>query len=72
LPTDVAKFTTERDECDHFRGEESDNPARQKQIAAALNKYCKGTDRKLKALKDKYHGQEPVMAVLKKYDEQVE
>jgi hypothetical protein len=72
LPPDVAKFTADRDQCDHFRGEDSDDPARQKQIAAALNKYCKGTDKKLKGLKEKYHGQEAVLSVLSKYDERVE
>lgn len=72
LPSDVVSFSQDRDQCDHFRGEEADDPARQQQIAAAVAKYCKGTDKKLKALKEKYRNAKTVMQHLGKYELNIE
>jgi hypothetical protein len=72
LPTDVETFSQKRDVCDHFRGEDSDNPARMKEIAAALQKYCKGSDKALSDLKKKYKADESVLKYLTKYEERIE
>lgn len=40
LPPEVAAFIARRDRCDHFRGEESDDPARQRTIQRALTANC--------------------------------
>jgi len=54
LPPDVQTFVTERENCDHFRGEEPYDAERAKEIAAALDRYCRGTDARLQGLKKKY------------------
>ncbi len=54
LPADVQTFVAERETCDHFRGEEPYDVERRREIEAALDRYCRGTDARLKGLKKKY------------------
>ncbi|MEB2845858.1 hypothetical protein GAO09_28490 [Rhizobiales bacterium RZME27] len=54
LPADVQTYVTEREACDHFRGEEPYDAERAKEISAALDRYCRGTDARLNGLKKKY------------------
>ncbi len=54
LPADVQTFVTERESGDHFRGEEPYDVERRREIEAALDRYCRGTDARLKGLKKKY------------------
>lgn len=73
LPDDVTAFIANRTQCDHFRGEESDDPARQSEIKAGLDQYCKGTDAALHALKDKYkNGPQAAIDALGVYQEDIE
>ncbi|MGF9563492.1 hypothetical protein [Neorhizobium sp. JUb45] len=54
LPSDVQTFVSERENCDHFRGEEPYDADRRREIEAALDRYCRGTDARLDGLKKKY------------------
>lgn len=68
----VEAFTTRRDQCDHFRGEEPYNAARAREIAAKVKRYCTGTDRELRRLRKKYAGNPRVLRTLNRYDPAVE
>ncbi|WP_338664373.1 hypothetical protein VQH23_04235 [Pararoseomonas sp. SCSIO 73927] len=72
LPRDVAAFTARRDRCDHFRGEESDDPARAAEIARALDRNCRGTDAELARLKRRHAGNPAARARLDRYEARVE
>lgn len=72
LPRDVAQFKERRDLCDHFRGEEPYDQERRKFLEENLDKYCRGTDKALRALKIKYNKNKAAMKVLKQYDEKIE
>ncbi len=73
LPADVAAFVSDREQCDHFRGEEPYDEERQREVMAALKTYCTGTDARLKALKAKYrHGPSAVRSTLERFEQQVE
>ncbi len=72
LPREVAAFVARRDRCDHFRGEDSDEPARAAQIACAVEANCRGTDAELARLKRRHQGDPAVRARLGRYDSRVE
>jgi hypothetical protein len=74
LPKDVAKFVERREGCDHFRGEipEATDPDRMDDINRELKKLCKGTDRKLLQLKQKYAANTAVTAVLAQFEPNIE
>ena len=74
LPQDVANFMEKREACDHFRGEISGDPEADESsgLNAKLDLYCKGTDRSLMNLKDKYKNDSTVMEKLNSYDEEIE
>jgi hypothetical protein len=72
LPADVRAFVARRDRCDHFRGEDSDDPARQREIGRSLERYCTGTDATLARLKVRYRGNVRVARLLSRYDPNVE
>jgi hypothetical protein len=54
VPRDIAAFVADRQQCDHFRGEEPYDEARRQEIAAALDRFCRGTDARLADLRKKY------------------
>ena len=72
LPRDVAAFVARRDRCDHFRGEESDDPARAAGIARALDRNCRGTDAELARLRRRHADNPAIRARLQRYEAQVE
>jgi hypothetical protein len=72
LPADVAAFRSEREQCDHFRGEEGYDERRRQELAQQLERFCKGTDARLAALRSKYAAQPNVIATLKDFEDQVE
>lgn len=67
LPEDVRAFIARRDECEHFIGEEPYDRARRRFLARAIRKSCKGVDKRLAALREKYRGDPPVIAALADY-----
>ncbi|WP_377296524.1 hypothetical protein [Rhizobium sp. SGZ-381] len=71
LPADVSAFVAKREQCDHFREEPPGDAARRQEIAAALEASCRGTDARLKALKQKYRSG-PVRALLDGFEAQIE
>ena len=74
LPKDVAKFVERREGCDHFRGEipESTDPDRMDEVNRELKKLCKGTDKKLLQLKQKYAANATVTARLAEFEPNIE
>ncbi|MBQ0958979.1 hypothetical protein KAK06_08405 [Ideonella sp. 4Y11] len=72
LPDDVRDFVARRDQCDHFRGEETDNEKRQAFLDEQLKKYCTGTDAQLAQLKKKYAGQSAATKALSRFDPRIE
>lgn len=76
LPPDVSSFTKNRDNCDTLRGEipEPDpaEPDSLSQVISAINQVCKGTDKQLMQLKNKYSTDENIMKKLSSYEERIE
>ena len=72
LPSDVARFIERRDGCDHFRGEDPYDEERRNFLNRKLTELCPGTDKSLARLKDKYRKNTTIMAVLDKYEPQIE
>ncbi len=73
LPPDVQTYVAERQNCDHFRGEEPYDAERRREIEAALERYCRGTDARLMGLKKKYrNGPAHVRDVLNGFDYPIE
>jgi len=77
LPPEVKSFVSDRDACDHFRGEpsEGDSPEqveRRTFVHESLDIYCSGTDRRLAALKRRYADNPAVMSALSKYEPAIE
>lgn len=73
LPADVSAFVAARAQCDHFREEPADDADRQREVAAALEASCRGTDARLNALRQKYRtGPEAVRTLLDGFEEEIE
>jgi hypothetical protein len=76
FPDDVNKFIARRDLCDHFRGEIPDpTTASSDELKDMVNKtnlYCKGTDKQLMSLKDKYSSNQAVAKKLSTYESSIE
>jgi hypothetical protein len=72
LPADVKAFVERRDLCDHFRGEEPYDAERRKFLETRTRSLCKGTDRKLMALKSKHKANPEALAKLNQYEPQIE
>ncbi|PQP01641.1 hypothetical protein C5612_20035 [Pseudomonas frederiksbergensis] len=76
VPADVSNYIKSRDNCDFLRGDipEPDpaDPDNLNRVISDINKYCKGTDRKLKRLKEKHSENESIMKSLSTYEENIE
>lgn len=72
LPREVRSYVARRDSCDHFRGEDSPDEQRRKEIEAATLRFCTGTDRQLARLKRTYAHNRAVQRRLDRYDPRIE
>ncbi|MGE7367796.1 hypothetical protein ACQKKX_01840 [Neorhizobium sp. NPDC001467] len=73
LPADVRHYIAERENCDHFRGEDPYDADRRREIDAALDRYCKGTDARLDSLRKKYRkGSAAIRDVLNGFEYPIE
>lgn len=74
LPDDVERFLEQRDTCEHFRGEipELEEAERMKDVGLQLDKYCRGTDKRLARLKKKYGRNAAVLKRLDGYEAKIE
>jgi len=74
LPREVQKFVEQRDSCEHFRGEVPDPEERERmrEVSLQIEKFCRGTDKKLASLKKKYRSSVVVQRRLAKYEPQIE
>ena len=72
LPSDVMRFTQQRDLCDHYRQEEPYDDARRKFLQDGVRASCRGTDRTLRRLKAKYRANPIVLRRLAGYEPSIE
>jgi len=72
LPREVRAYVARRDTCDHYRGEDSPDAARQKEIDAATIRFCTGADRQLARLKRIHARNRAVQRRLDRYDPRIE
>ena len=73
MPADVAAFFLDRQQCEHFLGEEPYDAERAAQIEEALDRYCRGTDGRLAQLKRRYaQGPSAVRQALDALDDKLE
>jgi hypothetical protein len=72
LPADVAAFQTRRALCDRWRGEDSTDAERKREIADSVTEHCKGTDAELARLKEAHAGEIDVQRILAAYETEVE
>jgi len=72
FPAAVAYFIERRDKCDHFRGEEPYDQDRRALLQKQLREFCRGTDRELAELKQKYRTNTAVTNKLDQYEPQIE
>lgn len=75
VPAEVQTFIEDRRACDHFRGEPvADEPRdpRRLWIEQSLEIHCAGTDRRLRALRQRYAGEPAILALLDEYEDRIE
>ncbi|MBQ5948782.1 hypothetical protein [Massilia sp. ST3] len=74
LPQEVRAFIGLRETCEHFRGELPDpgDVERTKEVARQLGRFCRGTDRRLAALRKKYARHAAVTRRLAHYEARIE
>lgn len=76
VPSDVADYVMARDNCDSLRGEVSEpdlvEPEDISRMVGEINRYCKGTDRQLRHLKEKYAENAAILKALSGYEENIE
>jgi hypothetical protein len=72
LPADVVEFKASRDSCDQLRGEEASDDKRAAELDTLLDRYCKGTDAALAALRSRYAARPDVLEALKDYEAGIE
>jgi hypothetical protein len=72
MPEDVSRFTEQRDRCDTLRGELSGDGAENGDAVGAINQFCKGTDKALAALLERYSKDKRVMDRLQNYERRIE
>ncbi len=71
-PSDVEEFIDRREICDHFRGEEPYDADRAKFLADQIKETCSGTDKELRNLKQRYEGDDTIMQILNRFEEEIE
>ncbi len=64
LPADVAAFTTQRETCEHFLGEEPYDAERAAELAAAAQKYCTTLNTQWAQLRARYKNDKAALAAL--------
>ena len=72
LPPAIVAFQKRRDACDHFRGEEPYDKQRAAFLKAQLAKTCKGSDRALATLRQRFATDPDALAALKGYEDRIE
>lgn len=78
LPSDVLVFINQRTRCDHFREEpwpEGGTPAekeRREFLSTQMEHYCKGTDIKLRELRERYRDDLEVSQRLSTFETSIE
>ncbi len=72
MPDDVRAFISRRDDCEHFRGEASDDAERQAEIHEHLQRLCVGSDAELARLLRHYAKDKKILKLLKRYDPHIE
>jgi hypothetical protein len=72
LPADVVQYVERRESCDHWRGEDGYDQARQAEIKQALCQSCPGSDAGFVRLTKKYKTNKRVLARLADFEPKIE
>ncbi len=64
LPADVAAFTQQREDCEHFLGEEPYDAERAAELAEAAEKYCTTLNTQWAQLRARYKEDKAALAAL--------
>jgi hypothetical protein len=72
FPSDVQQFISRRENCDHFRGEEPYDEERRQFLEKSMNELCRGSDKQLARLKEKYRANRLLMDKLNEYEKNIE
>jgi len=72
LPKEVSSFLEERENCDHWRGEEGYDKERRAEIDWSICQSCPGTDSKIVVLKMKYGADKAIMEKLAELEPKIE
>lgn len=64
LPADVNAFTTQREYCEHFLGEEPYDAERAAELAAGVEENCTTLNALWAQLRERYKDDDAVLAVL--------
>ncbi|MDQ8757130.1 hypothetical protein RCO27_12940 [Sphingosinicella sp. LHD-64] len=68
MPADVQQFIVQWQDCAHWIGEPAWNAERQRQINEAVAEICPGVDARGAALRERYAGNEEVLARIARYE----
>lgn len=68
-PTDVRVFIEEHEACMHWATEDPYNEQRRKEIAAGVERDCRGVDRKLGELRNKYKDEGAIRRRLAEFED---
>jgi hypothetical protein len=76
LPADIAVFINDRANCDTLRADipepDPTDPDNLAQVISAINHACRGTDERLKQLKQKYSDDDSLTNRLSGYESRIE
>ena len=71
-PQDITRFLQQRQQCDHWRGEDAYDRERLADIQWMTCQHCRGTDARLQALARKYANRADILAQLQTLEPRVE
>lgn len=78
LPDEVVQFIEQRTLCDHFRdepwpeGDSQEERERRAFLSLQMERYCKGTDDRLRSLRERYRNDQEVLQQLNGFEDSVE
>ncbi|HEY0721873.1 MAG TPA: hypothetical protein VGE50_11540 [Gammaproteobacteria bacterium] len=78
LPAEVVQFIEQRTLCDHFRdepwpeGDSQEERERRTFLSTQLEQLCKGSDERLRLLREHYRGDQKVVEALKGFEDTIE
>jgi hypothetical protein len=68
MPADVQDFIVQHSDCQHWLGETSDEPVRQREVNRTVRRICPGLDARLTRLRARHAGDPAIIARLASYE----